>query len=71
MSNRPTTVERAFELARSGACRNLEEIISRLKAEGLDSVEGHVAGASIRSELRQVCHDHRRARKMTDPASSN
>jgi hypothetical protein len=54
-----STVERAFELARSGSCHNVQEIALRLKREKHDSVEAHLAGQSIRRELRRLCQEAR------------
>ncbi len=55
MTNRLTTVERAFELARSGTCADVSHITQRLKAEGFDDVEGQLTGGSIRKQLRDLC----------------
>lgn len=49
------TVERAFQLARSGRCRTVDEIRAELRREGHDSVEGHLAGLAIRGDLRRLC----------------
>lgn len=51
---RPTTVERAFELANSGQCDNLPDIVAKLKGERHESVDAHLAGPSIRKDLRRV-----------------
>jgi hypothetical protein len=51
---RPTTVERAFELARSGDCRSLQGIAAILKGERHEAVEAHLAGPSIRRDLKRV-----------------
>lgn len=45
------TVERAFELARGGACHNVSDIRHQLKAEGYSSYEEHLAGLSIKKQL--------------------
>ncbi len=45
------TVERAFELAKSGACHNVGDIRQRLKQEGFSSYEEHLAGVSIKKQL--------------------
>jgi len=47
----PTTIERAFELARSGQCRTLPELKQRLRAERLEAVDSHLAGRSIKAQL--------------------
>jgi hypothetical protein len=51
---RRTTVERAFDLARSGDCRNLPDLIAALKRERHESVEAHLAGPSIRRDLKRL-----------------
>jgi hypothetical protein len=44
-------IERAFELAR--ASDNLDEIRKTLRREGYSNVEAHLAGASIKAELKR------------------
>jgi hypothetical protein len=56
-----STIERAFELARSGSCRSVAEIVMRLKQERHDSVEAHLAGQSIRRDLRRLCAEAAKA----------
>jgi hypothetical protein len=62
---RLATIERAFELARSGSCRTVDEIVRRLKQEQMDKVDAHLGGASIRKELRQACAQSRTQRTAT------
>lgn len=62
MSSQPTTIERAYELARSGTCTNITDIEKALKREGFSSVEAHLHGSSIRSGLRQLCAEARKRR---------
>ena len=50
---RPTTVERAFELARLGAYESVPELAAMLKSERHESVDAHLAGPSIRRDLRR------------------
>lgn len=56
MSNEPSTstVERAFQLARTGACHSVVEIRRRLYAEGYDGVHGHLIGSTIQRQLRET-----------------
>lgn len=63
---RLSIVERAFELARSGACRSIEEIARRLKQEQYESVDTHLGGTSLRKELRQLCAESRAQRARPD-----
>ena len=51
---RPTTVERAFQLARSGGHCGIHEIAVALKRERHDAVDAHLAGPSIRKDLKRV-----------------
>ena len=46
------TIARAFQLAETSA--NLEEIRAKLKREGYGSVDAHLSGAKIRSELMKI-----------------
>ncbi|HEX4694734.1 hypothetical protein [Sphingomonas sp.] len=59
MSSRPerqlSTVERAYELARSGRCETMEDIRRALIAERHDSIQAHLAGPSIRRQLLALC----------------
>ena len=48
---RITTIERAFQLARGGACRSIADIRSQLSAEGYDGVHSHLDGMSIKRQL--------------------
>jgi len=52
MHTRPTSLERAFELAKSGECATVQEIRKRLKAEGL--VAGQVEGKMLFRQLRDL-----------------
>jgi len=46
------TVERAFELARGGGCRSVDDIRRTLVAERHDSVLSHLSGPSLLRQLR-------------------
>ena len=48
---RITTIERAFQLAREGACRSVEDIRGQLTSEGYDRVLEHLSGMSIKRQL--------------------
>jgi len=50
-------VERAFELARSGQCRSVAEIIRRLREEDRPAVEEHLKAPQARRELILICSD--------------
>ena len=70
-ARRLSTVERAFELARSGSYRTIDEIARRLKQEQLDNVDAHLGGTSIRKDLRQICAEMRslRLKQQDEPQS--
>ena len=51
----PTTLERAFDLARSGRFASVSDIRLALKRERFDQVEAHLAGFSIARQLRGLC----------------
>jgi hypothetical protein len=57
----PTTLERAFDLAGSGRFDSLEGLRRQLRAEQLTNIDGHLAGAQIRRQLRGIISDRRRA----------
>jgi hypothetical protein len=52
--NIPGTVERAFELARSGSCPTMLDIKKQLKREQHSSVDMHLQGSLVK-QLREVC----------------
>lgn len=58
MTFRPTTIERAYELARSGACRTVGDIKAKLQAEGHERVQDRLYGGSLTSALRKLCVEH-------------
>ena len=66
MSVRLTSLERAFELARSGECRGAHEIRQRLYAEGLDPRQ--IEGAALLRQLREISAKARRDAGIVDPA---
>ena len=54
---RPSTVERAYQLAQHGPCHTLLDIRLQLKREGHEAVESHLAGRTIAAHLRRLCRD--------------
>jgi hypothetical protein len=53
MTFRPTTLERAFALARTGDYEGVSKIREQLKAEGYDLLQ--LAGPTLARQLREVC----------------
>jgi hypothetical protein len=44
-------IERAFQLARSGEYRSMEDVRRRLAREGYESVSAHLGGRLIKDQL--------------------
>lgn len=65
MTSRPTTLERAYELARSGSCRTVTEIKLQLQSEGYERVRDSLYGQSLNTDLRKLCQAH----YITPPAT--
>ncbi len=53
---RPSCLERAFEIARSGDCRTIKELRDRLKAEG--HFDGQLEGPQLIRQLRDLMAEH-------------
>lgn len=58
MTHRPTTLERAYELAREGRCRTVSDIKQALSAEGFDRIQDSLYGPTLSAALRKLCHEH-------------
>ena len=54
---RGTAIERAFDLAKSGQCRSVSEIVRRLPVEDRQAVEAHLTKPNARRELILVCSE--------------
>jgi hypothetical protein len=54
---RAAAIERAFDLAKSGQCRSVSEIIRRLPVEDRAPVEAHLAQPNARRELILLCSE--------------
>ena len=52
MSNRPTEIERAFELARSGHFKGVEEIRKEIRREGYTAKQ--LDGPALAKQLREA-----------------
>lgn len=52
MDTNKTTIERAFDLAQSGTCLNVHDIVSQLKSEGY--AIGQIEGPSLNKQLREL-----------------
>jgi hypothetical protein len=56
---RLSTLERAFEMARSGEFDSAKEIARSLVQEGFDQVAPHLSGPSIKKALSVLCIEAR------------
>jgi len=54
MPHRPTALERAFDLARSGECATVQDVRQRLKADGYSDAQ--VSGPMLTKQLRELCN---------------
>lgn len=54
-SHRPTTLERAYELARGGGCRTVGEIKQALQSEGFERIQDSLYGPTLTAALRKLC----------------
>jgi hypothetical protein len=52
-----SAMERAFELARSGQCRSVSEIIRRLPKEDRETVEAQLTEPNARRQLILLCSE--------------
>jgi hypothetical protein len=55
MTHATHTVERAYQLARSGDFTTVKEIRTRLTTEGFVAVRGHLDGPAIQRALLALC----------------
>ncbi|HEU0067008.1 MAG TPA: hypothetical protein VFQ57_07190 [Sphingomonas sp.] len=54
MYNGQSTLERAFELARTGTCRTIDDIRRQLTREGFELVHAHVSGGMVTRQLKDL-----------------
>jgi hypothetical protein len=64
MTGALSTIERAYQLARSGDCANVGKIKDRLRTEGYANVNGHLFGPAINTALRRLCQQTREKPQM-------
>jgi hypothetical protein len=54
-----TTIERAYELARSGTCQNVKDIERQLQKEQHDGVYSHLQSGVLKKQLKAMILDSR------------
>ena len=57
---RKTALERAFELAQSGRCRDLSDVINDLKSERFVTI--HIKGATLKKQLQSLIDQAKHSR---------
>jgi virulence-associated protein VapD len=57
-SYRPTTLERAYQLAREGRCRTVGDIKQALQSEGFERIQDALYGPTLSADLRKLCQEH-------------
>jgi hypothetical protein len=57
-THRPTTLERAYQLAREGRCRTVGDIKQALAAEGYERIQDSLYGRTLTADLRRLCQAH-------------
>jgi hypothetical protein len=65
MTFQPTTLERAFELARTGKCSGIVEIRTQLRAEGYGL--GQLEGPILMRQLQEICVASRKSDDASAP----
>ena len=65
---RVPTVERAYQLARSGQFANVAELKARLKSESYGDADAQLAGPFIRRQLTKLCSEAVTERRLATPA---
>lgn len=58
MTHRPTTLERAYQLAREGRCRTVSDIKQALSSEGFERVQDSLYGPTLSAALRKLCQEN-------------
>jgi hypothetical protein len=62
VNRRPSTVERAYQLARSGECLGLKDVHLRLSSEGHLDIRAHLYGRSIIADLGRLMQAAQKAK---------
>ena len=52
--DQPDVIARAYQLARSGSLQSVEDIRRKLRSEGYDGINAHLAGRLIQRQLRAL-----------------
>ena len=62
MADRPSALERAFQLANSGKCNSVKEISIKLEAEGYEGSKQQLSGPVLRRQLTNLCIEAQKGR---------
>lgn len=63
-----TTLERAFELAKSGECGGIQDIKDRLRSEGYTQIDDKLYGRTLARQLRAICAEAKARLRPDEPA---
>lgn len=66
---RVPTVERAYQLARTGEHTNVAELKAKLKSEGYGDADAQLAGPFIRRQLTKLCTEAIVERRIGGPTA--
>jgi hypothetical protein len=61
-----TTLERAFELAKSGECGGIQDIKDRLRREGYSQIDDQLYGRALARQLKGLCAEARARADSSD-----
>jgi hypothetical protein len=64
------TIERAYALAKSGQCRNVEEVRRKLREQGATQVDLHLSGKLIRRQLARMCREAAPGAAVPEPEAA-
>lgn len=68
MDTRPSIIERAFELAKSGKCGKVEDIRVQLNRENYAGVDLYIRGGALLTQLRYLLASARPAEARAEQA---
>ena len=65
MASRPSLIERAYQLARSGDYPRLVLVKAALRREGYEQITAHFAGSATSKALRIICEEAYRLKQAS------
>ncbi|MDX2235041.1 MAG: hypothetical protein NW200_11150 [Hyphomonadaceae bacterium] len=71
MDSRPSIIERAFQLAKSGQCLTVDDIRAQLSRERYEMVPAYIRGMSLLTQLRGQITTARTSRPGPEAVAAN